>query len=246
MLSLTAVRGMLRADLIRVLRDRFLIGVTAYLIVMTVAMRWLLPAITRGIDSKWDFDLTPYHPLVVSYLIVQLAPLCPGIIGAFLLLESREDGTVRALLVAPYPFTSYLAVACTVMAAIAATLTVIQFVVIGLALPPGPALIGSALAGSLAAPLLALLVATVARNKIEAFAYMKLFGVGPLLATGAYFLPEPTQWLAALYPPYWASKAYWVAQAGGDLWPLWVSGGLICSAAWLLLLPKLFLRAARN
>jgi len=29
----------------------------------------------------------------------------------------------------------------------------------------------------------------VSDNKVQAFAYMKLFGVSPLFATGAYFLP---------------------------------------------------------
>ena len=96
--SFIAVCGMLRTDALRLRRDRFLIGITAYILAITVLMRWILPAITTGIAVEWEFDLTPYHPLLVSHLIVQLAPLVPGIIGAFLLLESREDGTVRSFI----------------------------------------------------------------------------------------------------------------------------------------------------
>ncbi len=242
----TAIRGMLRTDALRLRRDRFLIGVSVYILGITVVMRWLLPAITTGIASDWDFDLTPYHPLLVSHLVVQLAPLIPGIIGGFLLLESREDGTVKALLVSPNPLPSYVSVVCVVMFVTSVMLTIAEGAIIALALPPWPALIAVGLAAAPAAPVFALLVAAVANNKVQAFAYMKLFGSGPVIAIGAYFLPEPWQWLAAIYPPYCASKAYWVAEAGGSQWPLWVLGGLVSSAVWGVVLQRLYLRAARK
>ena len=244
--SVTAVRGMLRTDVLRLRRDQFLIGISAYILAITVLMRWILPAITTGVAVEWKFDLTPYHPLLVSYFIVQLAPLLPGIIGAFLLLESREDGTVKALLVSPNPLTSYLAVVGVVMFVTAGVLTVVQGAIIGLALPPWPALIAVGLAAAPWALIFALLTAAVSDNKVQAFAYIKLFGAGPAFATGAYFLPEPWQWLAAIYPPYCASKAYWVAEAGGTLWPLWILGGLIGSAVWVSFLQRLYLRVARR
>ena len=244
--SATAVRGMLRTDALRLRRDRFLIGISAYILAITVLMRWILPAITTGIAVEWDFDLTQYHPLLVSYLIVQLAPLVPGIIGAFLLLESREDGTVKALLVSPNPLTSYLSVVGVVMFVTAGALTVVQGAIIGLALPTWPALIAVGLAAAPWAMIFALLTAAVSDNKVQAFAYLKLFGVGPLLATGAYFLPEPWPWLVAIYPPYCASKAYWVAEAGGIQWPLWILAGLVGSAVWGSFLQRLYLRVART
>ena len=231
--SLTAIHGMLRTDAIRLRRDRFLIAITVYLLGITVVMRWLLPAITIDLRSEMDFDLTPYHSLVVSYLIVQIAPLLPGIIGGFLLLESREDGTVKALLVSPNPLTSYITVTCVAMFVTAATLTVVEGQIIALALPPWPALIAAALVAASFAPIFALLIAAVANNKVQAFAYMKLFGLGPLFVVGAYFIPEPVQWLAAIYPPYCASKAYWVAESGGA-WPVWILAGLVTSTIWLL------------
>lgn len=244
--SATAVGGMLRADGLRLRRDRFLIGVSVYIIAVTVVMRWLLPAITADLASEQNFDLAPYHSLVVSYLILQLAPFVPGIIGGFLLLESREDGTVKALLVSPNPLTSYVSVVGVVMFVTSVVLTVAQGAIIGLALPPWPALIATALAAAPASAIWALSIAAFANNKVQAFAYLKLFGLGPALVLGAYFLPEPGQWLAAIFPPFCASKAYWVAEAGGSQWPLWVLAGLIGSAVWFVVLQRLYLRAARR
>ena len=244
--SATAVRGMLRTDTLRLRRDRFLIAIAVYILAITVVMRWLLPEITTGFASNWDFDLTPYHPVLVSYFIVQVGPLIPGIIGGFLLLESREDGAVKALLVSPNPLSSYLSVVCVVMFVTAVTLTLAQGAIIALALPPWPALIAVSLAAAPGAPVFALLIAAVANNKVEAFAYMKIFGLGPILATVAYFVPAPWQWLAAIYPPYCASKAYWVAEAGGSQWPVWILAGLVSSAVWVGVLQRLYLRAARK
>ncbi|MEE3368114.1 MAG: hypothetical protein VX346_02095 [Planctomycetota bacterium] len=244
--SVTAVGGMLRTDALRLRRDRFLIGISVYILAITVLMRWILPAITTGIAVEWKFDLTPYHPLLISHLIVQTVQLLPGIIGAFLLLESREDGTVKVLLVSPHPLTNYLAVVGVVMFLTGGALTVGQGAIIGLALPPWPALIAVGLAAAPAALIFALLTAAVSDNKVQAFAYVKLFGAGPAVATGAYFLPEPWQWLVAFYPPYCASKAYWVAESGGTLWPLWILAGLVGSAVWVSYLQRLYRRVARR
>lgn len=244
--SMTAIRGTLRADSLRLRRDGFLIGITVYIFVISVLMRWLIPLLTEGVASQWDFDLTPFHPLLVSHFVVQLAPLVPGIIGAFLLLESREDGTVKALLVAPIPLLSYVSLVCGVMCVTAATLTVVLALIIGIALPSFPAIIAAGLAAAPGAPIVALLVAAIANNKVQAFAYLKLFGLGPMIASGAYFVPEPLQWLAAIYPPYCASKAYWVAEADGTVWPIWILAGLVGSAIWVMVLQRQFLRAARR
>lgn len=246
MTSITAVRGMLKTDAMRMLRDRFLVGMTAYILLVFVVMRFALPWATGEIASRSAFDLTPYHPLLVSYFAVQLAPWVPGIIGGFLLLECREEGTVKALLVSPNPLSSYVFVACTAMCVTGVLLTVAAAAIIGRGLPPWHALLAVALAAGPAAPAVALLIAAIANNKVQAFAYLKIFGLGPVMATGAYFAPEPWQWLAAFYPPYWANKAYWVAEAGGSAWPLWILGGLVTSAIWVGALRRLFIKAARK
>ena len=122
--SSTALRGILKTDALRMVRDRFLIGISLYILFVFAVMRFVIPLVTEAVAESWDFDLTPYHPLIVSHFVVQLAPLIPGIIGGFLLLESREEGTVKALLVAPVPLPIYIATASVVMCITSALLTV--------------------------------------------------------------------------------------------------------------------------
>lgn len=244
--STTAVIGMLKADALRIIRDRFLLGVSVYILFVFIVMRWAIPWVTVEVANTWAFDLAPYHPLIVSHLVVQLAPMVPGIVGAFLLLESREEGTVKALLVAPTPLTTYVAVGTVVMCGTAALLTLISSALIGLRLPVWTALFAVSVAGAPAASIFALLVAAVSSNKVQAFAYMKLFGSAPLIVIVAFFVPEPWQWLNAVYPPYCASKAYWVAEAGGNSWPLWIFAGLVTSAVWLGVLLRFYMRVSRR
>ena len=175
-----------------------------------------------------------------------MVPLIPGIVGGFLLLESREEGTIKALLVAPTPLQSYVAVACLSMAAVAFVVMLVTAPIIGVGLPPWPALIAISLAAAPSGPAYALLLSSVANNKVEAFAYAKLFGVGPLFVLGTYFLAEPWQWLAVIYPPYCACKAYWVAEAGGSSWSIWVIAGLLSSAVWVAVLQRVFVSASRR
>ncbi len=246
MASTAQVMGMLRTDGIRLRRDRFLIGTALYIVAIAIVVRWALPWASSEVAARFGFDLTPYYPLIVSHFVIQLAGLLAGILGGFLLLESREDGTLKALLVSPVPLSAYVAVLSAAMVALSVALTLVEGAIIALGLPPWPALIGAAVAGAPAAPGLALFIAAVADNKTEAFAYMKICSLGPVLASGVWFLSEPWQWAAAVYPPYWASKAYWMAETGSGSWPFWMVGGLIVSALWLVVLLRSFSKAARR
>jgi len=237
---------MLRTSGLRLVRDRFLIGTTLYLVAISLVMRWAIPSLTEWVAGRWSVDLTPYHVLIVSHIIVQLAPFMAGLIGGFLLLEDREERTVRALLASPVPLRHYLLVVSAAMVAGSLILTAAEGMLIGIALPSWPALLATGAVGALMAPVIAMAIGALADNKTEAFAYLKIGGLGPLIPTGAWFLPEPWQWLAGLYPPYWAVKAYWLAQAGDDTWPFWLLGGIIVSGVWLVATARLYRRAAHR
>ncbi|MEZ4428958.1 MAG: hypothetical protein R3A51_14870 [Nannocystaceae bacterium] len=245
MLSRIAIVGVLRVDGLRLVRDRFLLGMSAYLIGLSALMRWLLPWAAAELDARYGFQLTPYFALIVSHLVVVLAPFTVGVVGGFLLLESREDRTVRALLVTPVSLPSYLAVLTTVMIGAGALLTLAEAAIIGRALPPWGPLVAVAIAGAPAGAAWALYMAGVADDKVEAMVHLKIGATIALVPAGAYFLPGAWQWLGALHPSFWAMKGYWAAQAG-EPWLGWIVAAAIAGAAWLLALSRLFLRAARR
>ena len=79
--SFSAVCGMLKTDALRLRRDRFLIGISAYILAITVLMRWILPCclsrhselfcpssrrrstILAMVCSPWGQNIEPTHKL---------------------------------------------------------------------------------------------------------------------------------------------------------------------------------------
>jgi fluoroquinolone transport system permease protein len=65
-----------------------------------------------------------------------------------------------------------------------------------------------------------------------------------VLLAGAWFTPEPFQYLFGILPPFWVLKAHWSAAEGAAHWPLFMLVGLLLSASLLLYLVRRFERAA--
>ena len=98
--------------------------------------------------------------------------------------------------------------------------------------------------GAAFAPVIAFFLAGFASNKVEAFAIMKILGLTGMLPIGAWFLPEPWQWVSGLYPPSLICKAWWVAEEGGALWPVWLLASGPVTGVYLALSGRRFLRVA--
>jgi fluoroquinolone transport system permease protein len=110
---------------------------------------------------------------------------------------------------------------------------------VGLITVPFAPLLPIALLAALEGPIFALLLASLAANKVQGLAVMKglsLILVAPLVA---YFVAEPSQWLFGLAPTFWPIKAFWQALAG-ESWRFTVSLGFIINGSILLLLLRHF------
>ncbi|MEO1083119.1 MAG: hypothetical protein AAFY88_02650 [Acidobacteriota bacterium] len=236
--------ALLRVDVLRVRRDRFLLGLIVLIFSMCLGLRMAIPWIAREVWVRWAFDLEPYFVLLGGHISVVVPTVTMSILGGFLVLEMREEGVLRALLASPVPLRRYLHGLAVAFALGATVLAVAHAALIGLALPPWTALAVIAAASSVAAAPQALFVAAASKNKVEAMAYTKVVsGVAPI-ALAAFFIPEPWQWLCGVYPPYWAVKAYWLAYAGDGGWALWALGAPVTSWLWWRVVLRTFTAAA--
>ncbi len=91
--------------------------------------------------------------------------------------------------------------------------------------------------GSVLGGIATLFIATFSDSKVQAFAIMKAFSGAGLIPLAAYFIREPWQFLAGVYPPYWAFKAYWEAANGGGGWWIYLSIGAVTllAALWAMM-----------
>ena len=217
--------GMLaRTDVRLVGRDRFLLGIGLYVVSVAIAMRFVIPGITGSLLDATGYDITQIYPLLGSYLSVFLGSQLGGIIFGFTLLEAREDRTIRALIVSPLPVRSYIGYR--VLSAYAMSIATILGMgfILDVALPAPLVMLAIAAVGALMGAIWTIVYATYADNKVSAFALMKGLGGTGLIIIAAWFLDAPLEYLAGVFPPYWPSKAYWVAAEGGAWGPYLLAG----------------------
>lgn len=231
-----------RNDLKVIGRDSLLVMLMGYGFVIAVVIRFAVPAITESLMNTMEFDLTPYYPLLLSGMILhQAAALLGGTVMGFVLLDERDNGTLNAMMVTPIPVRDYvlyrvivpmlmgffLGFAGLIIVAELSQLTVWQMLII-------------AAVNSLLASLISLLLATFSANKVEGFATIKIIGSLSLIVMGAWFVPEPWQFLAGIYPAYWTMKSMWMAEAGSSLWGLYLPLALLTQIGALVLLVRRF------
>jgi fluoroquinolone transport system permease protein len=236
----TAVKAMMVLDMRLLLLDRFLLGGAAYIIAIAVALRWLWPWLASELMTSMDFDISPYASLGFSFFILVNASVLTSMIGGFLLLDTREEATIKALLVTETPLSLRLSVLAGLIIVSGFVLTVFEAAVIGIGVPPWPAVIVAALLGAPSGMVMALMLATLASNKVEALAVMKITAFMGMVPIGAYFLPEPYQFICGIIPVYWACKIWWMAAAGQAGWIWMALPGTLVTTGWLVVFWRKF------
>jgi len=211
-------------DLRNIRRDPILLWALVLPLVVAVLLRWGVPILGGWLRVRVAFDLAPYHPLIVgSYVLV--GPSIVGFIGGFLLLDERDDRILDAIRVTPVSINSLLTYRLGVPLIFGSLMTVVGYRVIDLVALPVTSLIVSTALAACSGPILALLLAGFADNKVSGFAVTKLFSAVSNFALVAWFLPMPWQLAAGVVPAYWPMKVVWQTAVEGP-WMGYALAGL--------------------
>jgi fluoroquinolone transport system permease protein len=230
------IRSLGPIDIKSIRRDSMMRWMIFIPVVAAVALRLGTPVLAAFVLDRFAFDVTPFYPLLMSFIAVAM-PMMYGAIIGFLVLDQRDDNTITALQVTPLTLSGYLSYRVAMPTVLGVLVTMFVVPVSGLVQISAFRLLLAALAGSLFAPLSALFLAAFAENKVQGFALMKGGGVIFMPVILAYFVVEPWQLAFGLIPVYWPVKLFWVLEAGQPfawfylLVSIMYQGGLI----WLLL-----------
>jgi fluoroquinolone transport system permease protein len=235
--SVRAVAAFGRNDIRGTYRDPLLWMIVAAPVLWTTGVAIFTPMFTEMLSERYDFDLVPYYPLVLTAFLLLTSIIITGAIAAFLVLDEMDAGTMTALRVTPVPLSTFFVYrAATVM--VVTTVYVIGTLSFSGILEPGlvPALIPIGLLSGLTAVVCLLLIVVVANNKIQGIAMVRALG---MLMAGLPALPWfiDSAWNLAfgVLPPYWAAKAFFVASEYGTWWPYVVVGAVYnLAVAWPL------------
>lgn len=238
------IRKLGRNDIKLIGRDSFLIFMFAFAVIISLALRFGLPWMNdylaeNGVlpNETMSQSLADFYPILVAYGAIFTGAVMVGTIFGFMLLDEKDDNTIKAMLVTPVSLKQYAFYRVGLPVVMAFFIIILDLLIINQALPQGWQLLMIAAAGSLAAPMVSLFYVIFAENKVQGFAMSKFIGVGGMVVLGGWFIPEPFQFLLGLFPPFWVSKAYWMALEGNDLWGLVLIIGVVvmlASLAWLM------------
>lgn len=232
--------SLLPIDLRNIRRDPLLRWVVLAPWLFALLLRVGLPWLTTQIQTHAQFDLRPYHPLILSNFFM-LAPSISGMIVGFLLLDERDEGTLTSYAVSPLALRGYLLYRLFLPTFLGFVTTLLSYPL--LQAPPIPCFVVIAISAvsALTAPYLALFLAAFASDKVAGLALTKLNNAILMLPVVAYFLPSRIQDFVGMIPVYWPMKAYWQATQGAA-WLPYLPLGIFCYAVVIALLLHRFLK----
>jgi fluoroquinolone transport system permease protein len=201
-------------DVRNIRRDSLVAWMIYIPILMAVVLRFSLPFVHARLLEQYNFDLTQYYTVLLSYFFIGTCPMVFGAVIGFLLLDEKDDRTLTALQVTPMPLSSYIVYRVSIPIVLTFVMLIIIFPLANLTPFNLKVILISALASSPMAPMFALFLASIAENKIQGFALMKLTGIFLLAPVFAYFVTSSWELVFGLLPTYWPLKVYWMLSAG--------------------------------
>ena len=221
-----------RNDIRGTYRDPLLVMIVIAPVIWTVGVAVLTPMFTEMLADRYEFDLVPYYPLILTAFLLLTSIIIAGGLAVLPGAGRGRRGYADRSAGDPGAALHVLRLSRgTVMGV--TTVYVIATMSFSGILQPGlvPSLIPIGLLAGLSAVVTLLLIVAVASNKIQGLAMVRALG---MLIAGLPCLPWfiDSAWNLAfgVLPPYWAAKAFWVASDHGTWWP-YLLGGVVYNLA---------------
>lgn len=191
-MSWKKLRSLLWKDALTIFRDKFLLTLLGYGLVLALLMR-----LTVG------FVEIPDIALYLAPATILIGGILVGTVLGYGLIEEKETKTHLLMQVLPLSprmqFLYFLGLA----AGLSLLLSLASAAIYGLPVSRWMDFLLLALAGALIGPLLALVLGVTSENKIEGLAVSKIASAVGTLPALVLILPHPWQFLLAWNPCYW-------------------------------------------
>lgn len=217
-------------DFKHVFRDRMLCIFLLAPVILVLFARYFVPYLASVYPIVKD-----YYLYIMMFGAIQTSIMF-GFISGFIILEEKDDNVlqaIRVLPISPVIFIVYRLLFAMLFSTIAAYLMI---VLAGLAWPGNLASILLSLHYGLAAPFIALIVATYAKNKIEGLAYFKGVDVVIIIPIVGLFLSGGWEYVFSFVPMFWTYEMYDEALKSGNIVGPFIAGICIYALSFILLI----------
>ena len=220
----------------QIAKDGMLLVLLPAPFIIGMVFKFALPFVNGMAEARLSFLISPWYGLADG-LLIALAPMMTAMICAFLLLEERDEGIAAFYQVTPTGGYSYLAARVgfpMVWAFMQSVAVAALFNLTGLSFA---AILEGSAVSTLAGIFLAMLVVSIAGNRVEGLALSKMMGISLLGIVAAWFVPPPYLYLASFLPAFWIQK---IVTDGANLMSF--GFGLLSSVFWICLFARKFMR----
>ncbi len=240
-----SILSLIRYDLRQILRDSMLILLVSIPLIMVVVIRAILPLVDNALGS-YALQIQDFMPLIFSYFFLMLCPSLFGLASALLLLDDLDDQILHMVRVTPLPYKRYLFYRIAIFTMVPSFFYILlTSVLMSYPISHWPGFMLIAAIASLFGPMFALLILSLARNKIEGIAMMKATGIFLIAPVAGYFITTWHRHLFFILPTYAPLRAFWLLSEGVfDL--TGISLGILVLFLWIMALWKLASRKLLN
>lgn len=232
-------------------RDGILLVLLIFILYIALILRFGLPWANGYLADKGllpnevvTSSLESFYPMIVVFMTVFTGALIIGGIFGFLLLDEKDDNTLEAMMVTPVPLNKYLQYYVIVSAILSFFTVFVMFLIINQVLLPIWQLLLISAGASLTAPIMMLFLINVSENKVQGMGYSKFFGIAGFAIMVSWFVSEPYQLIFGFLPPFWISKAYWLALENNYWWLLALLLGITLQSVMIYWLIKRYTKLA--
>lgn len=220
----------------QILKDGMLLVLIPAPFLVGLFFKFGIPYINQWLIQQFSFLITPWYGLIDGMLIC-LTPMFVAMISAFLLLEERDEGVNAFYQITPAEGYSYLYARIGFPMLWAFLVTIVISAVFNISDLSVGVIFLSAIISNLTGIFLAMMVVSLANNRVEGLAFSKLMGISFLGLILIWFIPRSYFFLMAFLPSFWIGK---LLMEGADF--LSFMGGVLTCSVWIAIFTRRFIK----
>lgn len=217
----------------RSLKQRWLVGLLLYLVVIALACREGFPLLRLYMDEQFGVDITPHMTVMACLILFQGSVVLPAILGSMQLVEDAAEGVDRAMALTPIPRGAPTAVVYGSVLVVTFAALLLQWLLLGISTASlWPTVVGAGLLSGVSA-CTCVLATELSPDRASLLASIKVLALFVALPIVGYAVPEAYAPWFGLLPSYWGFSLWWQAAAGDPDWAQAVVPGVVVTLAWL-------------
>ena len=216
-------------------KDGMLLVLLPAPILVGLLFKFAVPYANGMLEARVSFSLLPWYGLIDGMLVC-LTPMFAAVVSAFLLLEERDEGISSFYQITPASGYSYLVARIGIPMIWAFAITILAMGIFRISGLSVITVLSSSFLSALTGISLAMMVVSLAGNRVEGLALSKLLGLCFLGLIVVWFIPAPYSYVSAFLPSFWIGK---LIMDGTNIFSFVL--GLLSCFIWILIFTGKFL-----